>query len=266
MLLHDCTAGLLHMWRYFLLLFVLAAYAVVSLYFLAEQISVRPSLGDYIFHFFKGMEVYHPTASERFQIPSIYLLFHLFISFIVARYPLSDLSGYGKQILMRGRSRVKWLLSKYAWAVLTVCVCYCIVFFLAFAFSLVTGNLSLRLTPSLIQRYFGVDTSVLTAGRLILIGFLIPVMVSIALSFLELTLSIYARPLWGFMAITVLLAVSAYYCHPLLPGNYLMIFRSQFANPAEGVAWQAGLAGAWGLTVACVLAGIFRIRRYDVLQ
>lgn len=60
-----------------------------------------------LLYLFKGIPVYKKTSDSEFELPVIWLLYHLYILFLVCTYPSKDVKEYGQQILLFSGNRKK---------------------------------------------------------------------------------------------------------------------------------------------------------------
>lgn len=267
MLRHDMAAGLGRAWFFYIPLILAVFFSMAAFYRLGNALmeeAFQPTFADYLLEFLKGMKIYDKNRQEPFRIPSMFILFHLYMAFLVARYPLSDLSGFGRQVILHARNRAKWWNAKIVWCIVNAAVFYLIVLLMAFLFSLAAGRLSAELTEAVNLEVSEVDTSGLDTGLFFLLALLLPFVCSAALSILELAVSLFSKPWCGFVAGAIILALSAYFCHPLLMGNYQMVLRSR-AVSFGGVESLYGFLLALALLLLAYFAGRFRFSRYDIL-
>lgn len=95
---------------------------------------------------------------ESFKFPFLWLIIQLVLAFITGKYPLSEIyTNHGANVLIKGRSRTKWILSKFLW-IFTVCIVYYLIIFLTiiiysktlnynFNLNLIETNSPILLTP-----------------------------------------------------------------------------------------------------------------------
>ena len=267
MLGHDLTCGLMRMWVFYIPVALTALFSLAAFYRLGNAIldgACRPTLADFLLDFFKGMKVYTPgSMQDRFTIPPFFLVFHLYIAFLTARYPLSDLSGYGRQIMLRGNSRAKWWSAKFIWCMANTAVCYALVLAAAFLFSLVTGHPTGQYTPEINIQVSEIATGRLPAGMFWVVALVLPMVCSMALSALELAVSLFTKPWFGFVTAAVILALSAYFANGFFIGNYLMAMRSGYLM-SGGMEIPYGFLLAGGILLASYIAGKLRFEHYDI--
>ena len=79
---------------------------------------------DYLFYNLKGDKVYNYQDGERFIMPANWICFQVIVALIVGYYPIRDLSGYGKNTLVRSQSRILWFTSKIILTVILVALFY----------------------------------------------------------------------------------------------------------------------------------------------
>ena len=75
-------------------------------------ISTQKHMGDVLLYNFGGMEKYKMSMENVFQFPVTWMLLFVMILFVTLSYPMNNLCGFGNKLLIKGKSRVKWWLSK----------------------------------------------------------------------------------------------------------------------------------------------------------
>lgn len=267
---HDCKQGIAARWKLF---------AVGGLFFLSAGLLLitsaarsaamgapveQPTLLDLIIFALKGMAPYDPNSNTPFQVPVTWLFVHLFLAFLVGNYPVKDLAGYGQQMLLRSKKRTQWWLSKCAWCCGSVLLYYLAGYAVLFVLSLFAGGPGLTASPELSAR-FNEFLPEAPAGQLAAVALLLPILLSMALSLLQMLLSFATKPFFGYLFVAALLITSAFFFTPLLPGNHLMLLRSSAALPG-GISGWVSLAYGLGLSAACIGGGTFYLKRYDILE
>lgn len=92
----------------------------------------------------------------------------------------------------------------------------------------------------------------------------LPWLTAVALSQLQLCLSLWMQPVLGWVVSIVVLLSSAYYATPFLLGNYAMAMRDQQVL-AGGVDGRTGIAYCLGVVLLSVLAGLISFKHTDIL-
>ena len=113
--------------------------------------------------------------------------------------------------------------------------------------------------------YFGVSPiETLKTWEQLTIGLLFPFLTVLSLSLLEMTLCLFVRPVYSFLAVISLMAVSVQIASPLVIGNGAMGIRNAIFWFDPLYRWQTFLS-CLTLIGASLLAGGVRIKRMDVL-
>lgn len=262
---YDCLSGILLSWKRYLPAVAVFVFACGSLANLAGLAGVGTvSFADYVIKQFFGIPLYHPESSERFSIPVLWLLFHIYLAYLISAYPFTDMKGFGQQVLVRSRKRSYWWLSKCAWSSLTVLLYYGLFYLLCLLFCIFSGC---RLAPTAgACSLIGLDSSILPPPTFLVTGMALPLVTSMSLSLFQMTLSLYTRPVIGFIGVVSILVLSAYFCTPFLTGNYLMIQRSALLMGPQGVNMAACLLLGGSLAAVSLELGRRRFTTYSVLN
>lgn len=279
---HDLRCGLLAQWSKYLVAFVPFGLLCLSLASFWNklvlhnpEVDVPPlTYGDYLFAMLQN--THHPgcigkitifdeygfpyTPGPQFQL--LWVVPFVFLAFIVSFYPFKDLAGYGQQLLIRSRRRSTWWISKCAWVTACVTLYHGVLLAVPAVFALATGTMELMPTPDIQRVITATDLSTFTLWDMVLSTMLLPWLVCLSHSLLQLVISLYTQPVLGMIAICVLLVTPTFIATPLLPGNYMMTVRYGAAtlDPLFGVLWMAALS------LACVIAGGVYFKRKNIFS
>lgn len=273
LLTYDLRNGFrLGMTKLFIVLLLVIAFCVDfylqkrSVYFF-DAITPSGTWIDYLFYFHAGIKEYIPSLTDEFIFPAKWLLLHLFILYSTLYYPDRDLSSMGLNILVRTKGRVAWWVSKTIWSVCYVFACYLIIFLFVYLFGLVVDEpISLEITPIFINDLLRADSPFDTfSSNLVPIIILLPLLVSIALNLLQMTCSLFIKPIYSFGLMGVILLASAYNMHPLLIGNYAMPIRSEYVVE-NGFQASTGIILSVVIMFFSFIVGSIYFKRYDILH
>ncbi len=256
----------------------LMAAALFIVIFISFQLLLHPfhpaahnipegNLGSLLLYAFGGMEEYIPSPGEPFRFPAFWMLLYLLLSYITLYYPFNDLEEFGQHLLIRSGGRKLWWLSKCIWNLSSV-VCFFLLAWLIFAVGcLVTGtSLSLELSTKVTgMLQINPEKYAQFPASLTLQIFLLPLLVMAALNLFQMTLSLFIKPFYSFIATAAVLITSAYYLSPFLIGNYAMPLRSD-QLVGNGVGLAAGIFFAAILALLSVVAGGVAFQRRDILK
>lgn len=78
--------------------------------------------------------------AKLFNPPVEWLIIQFVIAFATGSYAMEDLNTYGRQILLRSRTRLRWWISKCLWATLTAVFCYIVLYATVAIGSFISGD------------------------------------------------------------------------------------------------------------------------------
>lgn len=267
----DFRRGMHTVWRLYLCGTVLFALLCLDFWnrsriFLELYPGTSRSLGDLALYIFGGMKKFIPTPGAVFPFPTVWLLVMALACFSSLWYPLEDLYGFGKTLLTACQSRKRWYLAKAMWCGVTVSLYFALGWVVLLLGCLAMGGkFTWTISPYMMELMEITDVaSTVEEWRLTLQLTLLPWLIAVTLSQLQLCLSLWMQPVLGWVVSIVALLSSAYYASPLLFGNYAMALRDQQVL-ANGVIWQVGVLYCLGLLLLCVLAGLISFQHTDIL-
>ncbi|MDD2992829.1 MAG: hypothetical protein PHG73_04715 [Pygmaiobacter sp.] len=271
----DFKNGILHQWKTFactgVLFFLGAALHCLTLRVLSitrpEYLQTPPTVGDYMITVFAGVRAHAAQEmGSSFEMPFLWLFYLCWILFTVLRYPLEELAGVGKHLLVLSRSRTHWWCSKCIW------VCASTTFtFAAALLGMALCGVCFGARPSLqVSGYIPTllnftsehmapepwDISLLLLANLALL---------IAAGLVQLTLSLYIKQLYSYLFVVGYLLAGTYLPNKPLLSSYMMGARSSiFLQPGNDPL--VGIAAALWLGCISVAIGWYRFSYYDILD
>ena len=267
----DFRRGMHTVWRLYLCGTILFALLCLDFWnrsriFLELYPDASRSLGDLALYIFGGMKKFIPTPGAVFPFPTVWLLVMALACFSSLWYPLNDLYGFGETLLTDCQSRKRWYLAKAVWCGVTVSL----YFLLGWAVLLcgclaMGGKFTWTISPYMMELMEITDVaSTVEDWQLTLQLTLLPWLVAVTLSQLQLCLSLWMQPVLGWVISMVVLLSSAYYASPFLLGNYAMALRDQQVF-SGGVDCRVGAAYCLVLLLLSVLTGLVSFRHTDIL-
>ena len=271
---YDLKVGIGYRYKKILMVIAIFSVSFIDFFFKFKSYTSSPtlfpidgSLGNVLFYVFGGMQEYDPHWDKQFIFPAKWMLLYLLLAYLTLYYPYNNLFEHGQNILIRSGGRCLWWTSKCLWNICTV-----VLFFLIGWTVLLLGCITTKIPISLElsrnmwmflgMREFG---QYLYPKNLSLEILLLPILVMMACNILQMTLSLFIRPIYSFMITGLLLLGSAYYQSPFLIGNYAMPIRSNRMiengmNPYCGILFSAVLV------IGCFILGLFYFKKYDILK
>lgn len=237
LLKNDLQITFTSQWKKFIPIVLLAILGCLQLFLKENDMNVIPGFMDYLQFFFEGIEPFKIIdANTIFKIPAIWLCLHLYIFYLIADYPIQDMKMIGKETIVRVSNRKVWWISRCLTTVMIVIASYIILNITIILFTLSTRG---ELLQSIAKNSPDMIVTIL----------ILPLIITCCVGLFQLSISLRYRSLLSFLVIVVVLVMSAYFMHPLLFGNYLMLLRNQLML-TDGVMTKDGLllAAAIGIT------------------
>lgn len=230
------------------------------------------SLTDSLLHLTGGMLPIHNfsnIADQRIEdYPIKWLVIQFLILYFTCEYARSDLSGGGVQILSRIHNRTLWWIAKCIWNFITVLSCFAVLFLTWF---ILAACFHIPFTSSIDNNLFSgmfyalPKISQVSGKQAFLIFFLLPVLTCSSISLIEMTLTLYVRPVIAYILCCIYYLAGMFLVHPLFLTNYSMSIRSSiFAfyrfTPA------VGLGICLILMLLSIIIGIIHLSKMDLLD
>ncbi len=277
---YDLRYGVLEGWRKLLLAVGMGAlvlancyivFVSLSLYFTGEIWnfgSLGASLGDMIVLGLGGNFGRTGSGStSSFVFPTLWYLSVLFPCYMTLTLASDDISSGGVQIMSRLRGRGRWWLSKCALGAVLVVLYYAALYALLWLVCVLMGFSSSAVpNEAIFNTYFDVVfvASETTPAALFAALILQPMLVTVALSLIQMAMTLIVKPIYAFIAVAAYLAASTLSFSPALLGNFAMPVRSS-AIGVYNFDFLSCLLICAAVSAIAVLAGWWKIAKTDIL-
>ncbi len=193
--------------------------------FISNNTLGRISFADFFVYAFKGMKLYNLYDSSF--VPNIpWLLIYSYLFYLISAYPTKDLQCIGKHILLRGKSRAVWWLSKIVWCISIVIIFFiCIAIGILFFSILINAQISFRCNPEIHMLFSEMFIGDMSLTELFYKFLFIPLFVAISLSVMQTAISLVFGQVAGFTANIIILIASIFFNNNYIVGNMLMPLR-----------------------------------------
>ncbi len=263
-IVYDLKKGLFR-WRY-LTICIVFALPCLLLYNNAIVLHTKTTFLDYVINYFTGVQPIKLLGNTKEHIvPMTWLLIMGSSLLLNLDYLLGDLTKEGQQIICRCSNRRGWFLSKCLWNIASCVVFFCAGLIVALLFAVLSGGtISINNTPELTQFKFQYPQEVIIDGanaiRIVLID---PLITIIAINLMQMTLSLYIKPIYSYLTCIAQLLLSIYYQSPLVIGSGAMVIRGNLLKESGfGNIWI--IIFAMFVALASIVLGLMRIKRFDI--
>ncbi len=202
-----------------------------------------------------------------FAFPTMWFLLNIVPCYLTLDYATRDLSGGGIQVITRLHSKSRWWISKCVLSIAAVCMYYIIIYAVLALLCIACGyDLSLIPDETIFATQFSatfISTEV-TSLQMLSALCLMPCIVNAALCLVQMTLTLFMKPVFAYMMICAYLAAAVLCVSPLFIANYAMPLRSA-AVGIYNFDCTTGLLCSAALALAAIIIGRFRIIRMDIL-
>jgi hypothetical protein len=208
------------------------------------------------------------SAEKAVQIPTSWLLTHILICYFTLHYLNDDLSHGGIQIIYRMRKKSLWWLSKVIWNIISVTSCYAVGYGILYVLCVLTGkNGGFAINQMLFSVIFSESLPNIYAGENSLFLYLcaLPCVVGITISLLQMTLTLFVKPIFAYIASCVYFIAGLYYAHPVLISNYAMPVRGAVIG-IYSFDFVSGISICLVYCLAAIVIGLIRINKMDIIN
>ncbi len=264
---YDFGRGLRDRWKYLIIpLFIFAILTVRFIGYLESDFFSLNFGGVMFLHLCGLLPV---SSSPDFFLPIQWLLIQVGCMIFTLEYPMRDLKLSGRQMMLRCGKRTHWWHSKCIWCLVSVAIYWAVGYLVILAFCL-ANNLPLTTYIDIELVYSALDecdiSASITGGQAILLEFVLPVAVSMAVCMLQMVISVLAGSNFFAMFICAALAVwSACDMNYVAFLNFAMYQRLSVLS-SVGLNVYAGLAILAAVVIASWVIGAFGFAKADILD
>ena len=219
------------------------------------------SYGDYVLYYLSGMKELVLDANKQFEIPYIWMAEQLLLCSLIFSYPIKDVRGQGKNILLQYGSRQKWWLSKCIWTLVQVLVYYLIVFSVIGIYTVFTGKLSMSIHASLFSM---TDNVTLTKEILPVSCIYSNVLYSVTIGMIQITISLLMTFVTGILLVVIYDIVALFIMNIWVLGNCSMLYRNDVIV-VDGINVNISNLLCMILIILTIIISIIYFKRYDIL-
>ena len=268
---YDIREGIVQQWKKYAVLCVVFIACVIHFIMLcrANRHIDTYTCGDMVMWMFDGVKKFDAGAKNNVDISSVYILPNIFIAYIIGNYVIKDLYGYGKDILIRTGSRIKWWLSKCIWCVLISCICYAMLYVIIIIAGICTGGFTFVPTKEVCYSLLHMDKQLIIDNPN-LTGLMASMMVmslvmTITFGIIQIAVGLIVSPTIAYIIVVSFLVVGAFSDNPLVISIYCMALRSGMYSPGGYNMWL-GLLIMAVIIMCCIIAGTLYARRMDIIS
>lgn len=206
-------------WRWIgaIALFFFLTYVITNNFQLLRE---EVGIGGIFLYLLKGAAPYTRTENSQFELPILWLLYHIYFFYLIGEYPVKDLQGYGKQVFFLISNRRKWWLSKCIWVMMSAVIYEVLFLMVSFLYLVVTSH-DIYIQMDIVCQVIGMRTVVTAAW-----GMLVYLEAMIWMGWFQFYLSLIMHPVLATLVTLTLLICACYFYMPLFPCNLMMLTRT----------------------------------------
>lgn len=223
------------------------------------------TFSDYVLYYTAGSKPFNPLENEAYSIPALWLFQILLCNFMCLVYPLDDLNATGKIRLILSRSRSSFWFAKCIWICCNTLFYYGLFYITSLISCIITGNSICLYASGFTPEIMGYWSERTLEGPYLFGSFylLIPLTV-IAISLVQMTMSLLIGKLYSFLITAIGLLASSYFETSYLLGEYAMPIRSNYFT-MNGYDARAGYIYVLSIIVLTSVIGCFIFNKKDIM-
>lgn len=227
------------------------------------------SICDSLLYLTGGMlPISFASLTDSFRFPIRWLFPYMLVLFFTLDYARNDLTHGGTQVLTRTHNRALWWMSKCIWNTMTVLSCFVVELIVWFLLTyLVRKTEVFSLNNILFEGIFNANLPEQGALKweYACTFCLLPVIVCVSISLIQMTLTLYVKPVFAYLIAVIYYIAGIYYVTPMLLSNYALTVRSSTIG-LYNFQPKTGLFLCVVSGVIAVSVGIARLYRMDLLN
>lgn len=257
---YDVKTGCLSQWKKYLAVAMFTGFSCLIFYIRYQHKLQLEHLyfGDYLFWNFRGMSII--IQKNKFLIPNGYwIALNMFLAIIVGDFPVQQLKGVGQQVILRMKKRSHWWFSKCVWCVVCVILYYMVILSVIFIISLLMGKMGCA-HIEVVENFSKTTVLEKITTNGFLFNIFLMILTSIAVSLMQLVLSVWLSSIIGYIFVAGILVVAMESVNSYVIGNYLMMIRMYSGK----IVGQTGVIIDLLLMISAILLGGYVIYKKDI--
>ncbi len=270
----DCRIGVWKKVRYLLLaaIVIMRCMEMPDSQLLVEIVGSgdgRLSLADCMAVIFNGSYPMNRFGSvDAFRIPPGWMIMLFLLMILPLDYPWKSMDLWGNQYTVRQTKR-QWWLGKCLYTIGIELIGFSIIIGSAVLYCLYKGyGMVWTNNYELYRNLFGWCTlnftTALSPRKNLVLLVICPLCGILAMSLLQLWISVWIHPAAAYLVSVVMLLLTAYGDYFWLPGNYSMAYRSNYID-VQGIQPSVEILISVLLSVAVITIGTIVIRKKDII-
>lgn len=235
-----------------------------NVYQLAFKKELELSFADLSFLIYQGAPIYVPDPNNPFSIPGFWMSHNLYIAFLMCWYPVIPYLSLQTNVLLACKNRKIWWQKKYITCIFVVLCSYFIEYAVAF-FATITYKTPFAFSPDLLSGSFNVFVDPNHQNFWWLYVLIFPILVSLAITSMQIALSIKFGLSVSCFLTAIYIALAAYSSNPVFIGNFSMPLRSLLVGVQNG-CFNLGIPIIFVMIVTSYLLGQKWFQKADILQ
>lgn len=227
------------------------------------------TFGDYFFSCFLGCEPI--SATKETAIPIFWLAGIILSLFLSNGFVQKDLKGFGLQIFIRTKNKSRWWFSKCVTCALISIHYYAFMLLSIFFFCVINRvNCSIKLTEHIAEvllsgEYFIKHQNLqFNTAQQLFAMYAMPLVVIVCLNFVQMTVSLFVKPIISFMLINVYVLIAVYISTPFSLAEYAMLGHSKMYM-VNGLNIVIGFCAGMGIAILMITIGKIFFKNKDIL-
>ena len=234
----------------------------------ANVVSDNHSIINIFAYFFKGCAPKNASDQKIFELPIVWLLFQMYLMFILGKYPYSEMNdNHGAFVLIKGKSKKRWYLSKCVWNGIVVLSYYICCYGTILIYGIINGyDMNCKFaTPidDIALKSFVVPIEEISPLGIMAL-FIIPIITSFSLANIQFMISTITSSVIGFVCSIIILVSSAFYMNVFLIGNTTMWSRFEYFLGGN-IKPVTGMIVALLFSVVSIIVGMIIFLHKDIL-
>lgn len=250
---------------FILVICVINIIGVNSIHRSEEMYGVSATIMDQMCFVLGGPPYIPKGMFELYTIPLLWLIQNAMIAYIIGYYATNDVAGYGVQILMRSGARERWWLSKCVWNGVTVVVLHLWMYIIT-AVVAVAGHekISFSLTTKIVTDVCNIGSMEGKMYEYAICIFLMPLIVSITISALQITVALITSPVIAFLTVESVMLLSTMFSNRILFPNYGMLSHNMITCGSDINIWE-GIAVCGIIYIVSIVMGLVYFSRMNII-
>lgn len=220
---------------------------------------------NYVIYMFQGIRPINQNFNKEYEMPVFWLFFNIYILFVLGGYTADSLKKDKCQCLVRFKSRVSFIISKYVYIFVGTLIYYGCLYFSIMCHMIFRAKI-IWYEPHISKPVNAFGIRIFPSDcYVVCVIVIIPFLTSCLYMLMCIIAEIYDNTIIGIVVICIYIVAGVYIPQSYCISNNMMLCRNEYVM-SDGISIIKSLFILSCMMLCSIVVGIMRIKRYEYIS